>query len=416
MKGHLRQRGLGSWQIKIDIGRDAAGKRITEYHPFRGSRRGAQTRLAELITAVSKRAHVPRSALTVGEHVVERMDQWEKLGRVSPKTVERYRELAANQIKPHLGAIVLQELKASDIERWHATLKVSGRKDGAGGLSALTIRNAHRLLSKALKEAQRFDLIVRNPAIGERPPQVVREEVAILTRDEVRALVTRLNGRPIYAKAVLGLFAGLRRSEILALRWEHLDLEAKTLRVCEALEETKTGLRFKLPKSAAGTREVSLPEIAVSALKEQWKRRLEQCLALGMGKPSPDMLIFGKTRRKPSKPAGAHQGMAGGSGCDRHHRDLPRSPSHARVASGRCRNQCGEDQQEGRAREHLDHLERLLASVRRPRGQERGGDRRGGGGVASGVKKERPGRGEAQAPLRQSALPVGLRRSLAARS
>ena len=59
-----------------------------------------------------------------------------------PENVERYRELAANQIAPHLGAIVLQELKASDIERWHATLRISGRKDGAGGLSALTIRHA----------------------------------------------------------------------------------------------------------------------------------------------------------------------------------------------------------------------------------------------------------------------------------
>jgi integrase len=303
MRGHIRQRGPTSWQLKLDIGSDGAGKRLTEFHTFRGSRKGAQMRLAELIASVGRRAYVPRSVLTVAEHVAERINQWERLGRISPKTCERHRELAANQIGPFIGQIALQDLKADDIERWHATLLTSGRKDGAGGLSAQSVQHAHRLLAKTLKEGVRYDQISRNPAVGVTPPKVVSAEAVILSSEEMRAVVTRLRNHSIYPKAVLALFGGLRRSEILALRWGNVDLDHKTLRVAEALEETiAEGLRFKEPKSAAGKREVSLPVIVVDALREQWKRQLEQRLALRAGKPTPDTLVFTRLNGEPVSP------------------------------------------------------------------------------------------------------------------
>jgi integrase len=302
MKGFIRERGPRNFQLKIDVGRDAAGKRRTEYHPFYGSKREAERKLVELIAAVDKRAHVSRSTLTVGAHLIERIEQWTRLGKLTPKSAERYRELADNQVIPFLGAISLQDLKASHIERWHAALRTSGRKDGAGGLAPRSVQHAHRLLGKALKEAQRYDLIVRNPAVGETPPAVSREEVTILSGDEARAVVTKLAGHPIYPKAMLALFAGLRRGEVLALRWGHVDFDAKLLRVSEALEETREGLRFKAPKSHAGKREVTLPDIAVSALRDHWRKQSEQRLKLGAGRLTPDTLIFGELDGGPMSP------------------------------------------------------------------------------------------------------------------
>jgi integrase len=302
MRGHIRECGPQSFQLKIDIGRSAEGKRLVEYHRFYGSKRAAQTRLTELLSAVDKRAHVPRSTLTVGAHVAERIEQWVRLGVASPKTAERYRELLRNQIVPHLGAIVLQDLKAADISRWHATLLDSGRKDGEGGLSALTVRHAHRLLGKALREAQRFDLVVRDPTIGERPPKVVREEVVILTGDEARAIVTKLVDNPIYPKAIVALFTGLRRSELLALKWSYIDLDRKTLRVVEALEETAAGLRFKTPKSRAGKREITLPDIVVAVLRDHRKRQSEQRMKLGAGRLPADALVFSRLDGGPLSP------------------------------------------------------------------------------------------------------------------
>jgi site-specific recombinase XerD len=138
---------------------------------------------------VGKGAYVARSHLTVADHVAARIAQWEKLGKITPKTAERYRELLVNQITPHLGGKALQKLKAADVEAWHATLKTASRKDGAGGLSARTITHAHRLLSNALKEGLRHDLIVRNVAASEAPPKVDSDEITVLDPAQVKTLV-----------------------------------------------------------------------------------------------------------------------------------------------------------------------------------------------------------------------------------
>jgi integrase len=114
--------------------------------------------------------------------------------------------------------------------------------------------------------------------------------------------VTKLADHPIYAKAILALFVGLRRSEILALKWNAVDLDRKTLRVVEALEETGEGLRFKAPKSRAGKREVALPDIVVSVLREQWTRQSEQRMKLGAGRAPADALIFSRLDDGPLSP------------------------------------------------------------------------------------------------------------------
>lgn len=190
-QGYIRQRGKESWQIKFDAGRDPiTGKRHTEFVTFRGTRKEARLKLAELIASVGKDPYVDQSSLMVHEHVRARIEQWQTLGKITPKTAERYRELLENQIGSHIGEAPLQKLKPADIERWHATLKKRGRKDG-GGLGARTIRHAHRLLSKALKEAMRHDLVMRNAAAIEPPPQVEAEEVVVLDGEQIKSLVER---------------------------------------------------------------------------------------------------------------------------------------------------------------------------------------------------------------------------------
>jgi integrase len=304
MSGHIRRRGERSWELKFDTGIDAlTGRRLTQYHSFKDSRREAQQKLTELMAAAAKGAYVSRSSVTVGEHVAERIEQWVRLDKIGGKTAERYRELYANQIAPHLGAIPLQQLKSGNIERWHATLKTAGRKNGTGGLSTQTIRHAHRLLSKTLKEAARHDLVVRNVAADETPPQVRREEITILTSAQVCDVVKKLHSQPLHTKVIVSLFTGLRRSEVLALRWSHVNLDGKVISVREAVEETNAGaLKLKAPKSKAGQREVTLPDIVVDALRDYRRQQLERNLALGLGKLADDALIFSQLDGAPESP------------------------------------------------------------------------------------------------------------------
>ena len=293
MRGHIRQRSPGHWAIILDIHKD--GQRKRKWHAFKGTKREAQAECARLITAMKEGAYVEANKLTVGQYLIERLAQWETSKKIGHKTAERYRELINNQIIPHLGGKQLQKLRAIDVEAWHNALIAGGRKDGRGGVSARTIGHAHRILSKALKEAVRFDLVTRNVALAEKPPKVAGEdEVQIVEQRRLEELLTKLRGRVIYPKVILSLFAGLRRGELLALRWQHVDLDCKILKVREALEETKAhGVEVKAPKSKAGKRDVTLPDIVVDALREYRRSQLEVRMRLGLGKvPDEDDRLF----------------------------------------------------------------------------------------------------------------------------
>jgi integrase len=243
--------------------------------------------------------------LTVAEHVSARIAQWEGLGKITLKTAECYRELLDNKITPHIGSVAIQKLKPADVERWHTTLKTHGRRDGAGGLSARSIGHAHRLLSKALKEGLRHELVVRNVAAVEPPPKVDAEEITVLDENQVRQLIEKLRGRAMYPRAITALFTGIRRGELLALRWHHADLDSKNplIRIREAIEETKgAGIRFKPPKTKNSVRDVSLPDIVVEALRDLKRQQLELRISLGLGRMPDDALIFPKLDGQPQSP------------------------------------------------------------------------------------------------------------------
>ena len=162
MKGHIRKRGANSWELKFDAGRDDAGRRNLRYVTVKGTRQQAQAKLAELLAALGTGNLVEPSKVTVAAFVRARIDQWEAAGDISARTAQRYRQLTDHQIAPHIGGVLLQRLRPLDVEDWHTTLRNGGRVRGSGRLSTLTIRHAHRVLGKALRDATRNELVVRN--------------------------------------------------------------------------------------------------------------------------------------------------------------------------------------------------------------------------------------------------------------
>jgi len=292
MRGHIQQRGKTSFRLKFDAGRDEmTGKRKTQFVTFRGSKRAAQTRLAELIASVAQEKYVEPSKVTVAEYVRGRVDQWEAAGEISARTAGRYRELVEHQIVPHLGAKLIQKLRADDIEAWHAMLRTSGRANGKGGLAPRTIGHAHRVLGKALRNAVRFDVILKNVTCLQAAPKVDDAEMVIV--HDVPALIERLRSHRLFPLAMIALFTGMRIGEVLALRWGAVDLDRKVVQVREAIEETKEhGIRLKAPKTKAGRRDISMPDVLVDMLRDLRKTRLEFQMALGLGKLLDGTLLF----------------------------------------------------------------------------------------------------------------------------
>lgn len=299
MRGNITRRGKNSWRLKFDVGRDANGKRQIRYVTVRGKRADAERELARLINDLHNGVLVDPAKVTVEEYIRKWLDGPHGLANT---TVARYRDLAANQIFPWLGSILLQKLRPSDVKSWHEHLLTAGSTKG-GPLAAKTIQQAHRVLHRALEIAVRTEVVARNVASAVSPPKVVAREIEILTQEQVAAVLDRLKDHWLFPIVSLALATGMRRGELLALRWSDVDLDDAWVRVERSLEETKKhGLRFKAPKTEHGRRTIKLPPTAVSTLRQHWIKLLEMRLALGIGKPGNDGLVFCNPDGSPIRP------------------------------------------------------------------------------------------------------------------
>jgi integrase len=319
MKGHIQQRGKNSFRLKFDAGRDEkTGERKTQFHTFRGTKRQAQVKMAELITAVDQSKYVEPHKITVAEWVRARVDHWEASGDISARTAQRYRQLVEHQVVPHIGAKLLQKLRTLDVETWHTTLRTGGRVRGQGDLSARTIGHAHRVLSKALKEAAKNELVVKNVVAAESAPKVASGDDMVIVQD-VPAFVEKIRGHRLFTLGMVGLFTGMRLGEVLALRWGRVDIDQGIIQVREALEQTKKyGIRFKAPKSKAGRRDLTLPDLLVDALREFRKEQLELRIKLGAGKLPDDGLLFAGIDGEPRAPSSVSRAWSDATGVGYH--------------------------------------------------------------------------------------------------
>lgn len=308
MAGNITRRGKTSWRLKFEGGeRDAiTGKRSTRYVTFRGSKRDAQVELTRLLAEVDAGTSVNPSKITVGEYVRE----WLRGAvHLSPKTLERYRELAEHQVLPHLGPLPLQKLRPAHVADWHAKLlRIGGR--GGRALAPRTVGHAHRVLHAALAHAARLERVSRNVAGVVAPPKVEASEIECLTSDQVADVLTRLRGHWLEPVVVTALGTGMRRGELCALQWQHVDLAAGAIRVERSLEETNAGLRVKAPKSRHGRRRISLPRTVLDALRAHGLRQNELRLALGVGRAGPEDLVLCREDGAPPLARSAEQAVA----------------------------------------------------------------------------------------------------------
>jgi|SRR5665213_88424 len=304
MTGHVRRRGERSWEIKFDIGMDASGKRLTRYHSFKGTKREADAELIRLKAGAGRGDYIDPSKLTVALY----LDRWDRdwaTSNLGPKSLERYREILAAYIRPELGATNLQKLRPAHIAALYAKLLREGRvrkRAGSLGLSPASVRYTHRVLHRALGHAVLWDLLVANPCASVEPPKPATIELEILSELQMRDVLKKLRGRPIYPIAAVGLATGMRRGELLALRWQDVSLDRARIQVEQSIEQTKAGLRFKSPKTKNGRRSISLAASVVSELRALWLEHQKRRLALGQPKGQEGQLVFGMADGQPRKP------------------------------------------------------------------------------------------------------------------
>ena len=266
-QGHIRQRGPRSWELKFDLGRDpASGKRLSRYATFKGTKREAQAELNRLLSRKAEGTYVDPTKMTVAEY----LEHWLSSDierRVARKTAVRHRQLVQRQIAPAIGQIPMRKLTPVHIEAFEAELQrsgyVKGRKAGQG-LTAQTVLHVHRTLSQALAHAVATGVLFKNPADQVKPPRPPRREIAILSKPEVASLLREAG--PLYLPVLVAVTTGMRRGEILGLRWSDIDLAKAKLTVNQSLERLGGRTVFKSPKTTGSRRTITLPALTVEAL------------------------------------------------------------------------------------------------------------------------------------------------------
>jgi integrase len=287
MRGHLVRRGSKSWRLKYDLPRARSGERQRRYVTLHGTRTQAEAQAAKILASIAGGTHVDPSGETVAAFVERWLKDWAD-DNVSNKTWTRYAQLLRNYLAARVGHMPLQRLRAADLQAIYAGMA----KDG---LADRTRLHLHRVTHTMLKHAVQWGVVARNVAAMVDAPRVQAREVEILTPAQIQAALDTLRGKALYPIVATALGTGLRRGELLALRWQDIDLEGPRphLRVERTLEQTKRGgLLFKAPKTKYGRRLVTLPASTVTLLREHRRAQLEQRMALGLGKEPADALMF----------------------------------------------------------------------------------------------------------------------------
>ena len=277
----IRKRGKG-WLVTVELGYEPiSGKRRRGYLTT-ATKREAEREQARLQHEAHTGLDVEPTRITLAQY----LHRWLAAVRpnLAPSTYKRYEGLMRHQVIPNIGGMPLSKLRPLHVQQLYDLLYRNGRVAGDGGLSAKTILQIHRVVSKALKQAVSWQLVPRNVCQSVEPPRPRHQELRTLSRVETRRLLEVADVEDSsYGDAVtIALHSGLRMGELLGLRWEDVDLENGRLAVRRALQYVPSeGIIYREPKTARSRRTVPVGDVAKNSLRKARRRELQARLSLG---------------------------------------------------------------------------------------------------------------------------------------
>ncbi len=282
-EGSIYKRSDARWCATITVER---GKRKAFY----GATRAEVSR--KLTAALKARAD---GLPTVGERQTTGCYLTDWLASVKPSlrpsTFTSYEGNICNHVLPRIGSGALARLTPQHLQRVYAECL-------AGGLSPTTVRHIHAVIHKALDQATRWGLVPRNVASLIRSPRPRRHEMATLSPEQVRAFIGAARGDRFEALYVLAVTTGMRRGELLALRWRDVNLDAGTLQVRASVQRTRDGgLTFSEPKTSRSRRQISLTKAAIAALQRHRPAQAAERLRMGAAWEDLDLVFSNECGR-----------------------------------------------------------------------------------------------------------------------
>jgi integrase len=266
-EGTIYERKNGTYAATFSI---EGGKRKTLYAK---TYKEAQEKLKKALYEQQQGTLVTAAQQTVAHFLTDWLEHTQKQS-VRPRTYERYEEMVRLHILPVLGRHKLQSLSAQHVQAFYA-------KKLQEGLSAMTVMSLHNLLHKALETAVKWNLVAKNVCNVVSPPRRQRFEVTPLTLEQIQKLLAAVEGHRLEALFKLAIATGMRRGELLGLKWQDIDLARGTLQVRRILSRIPSilggkGYEEAEPKTQKSRRTILIAPFALQALKEHALRQLEE--------------------------------------------------------------------------------------------------------------------------------------------
>jgi len=276
----------GKWEVRYDAGYDGQGARIQKFKGGFIRKEDAEAFYVETQNSLNKGLYINPDKIFIFEYLNQWLESQENT--LSPTTYSGYEVNIRCHINPYIGGIRLQELRAMNIREMYGKLqkdrkiKVEGEQRDFKKLSPKSILYVHRVLSKALEDAFKDDLIPKNSAKAVTPPKVSKYKAKFLAVDQIRIMLDKFKNDDLYLPVYLSVVLGLRRGEALGLTWKHIDWENKVIMIRQEL--TMAGgkpILLEEVKTEDSERDIVVTDRVISVLKQYKKKQLEQRAALG---------------------------------------------------------------------------------------------------------------------------------------
>jgi integrase len=281
------------YAVRLDLGPGPDGKRTFKYHSGYATKRAAQQARTELLGALERRSYVAPNKTTVADYL---RGQWLPAVQthLRPGTWVEYQQKVETHLVPAIGQVPLQQLTTAMLNALYKELL-------ARGIGPRTVQYVHATIRKALNDAVRWGLLVRNPALYAAAPRPHRTELRIWTAEELRHFLACVRDDRLYAAWRLAALTGMRRGEVLGLRWADLDLEAGWLSVRQTLVVVDNQPRVSEPKTDRGRRRIALDAETVAALRAHHTAQAAERLVAGPAWQGTD-LVFTRPDGAPLHP------------------------------------------------------------------------------------------------------------------
>jgi integrase len=271
-EGSIYQRSDGRWAASISL---EDGKRKTFYGK---TRREVQEQLKTALHEQQKGLLVTGPQQKVGQFLTHWLENVHKQS-IRSRTYERYEEIVRLHLVPGIGHHQLQKLSPQHLQSFYT-------KKLEEGLSTTTVISFHNVLHKALETAVRWNLLPRNICDLVSPPRRKRFEIQPLGIEQVQQLLAAARDHRLEALFILALASGLRRGELIGLKWQDINFLTGTLQVRRILTRVPSKLPGKgyveaEPKTEKGRRSILLPPFVIEALKQHRVKQLASKLKAG---------------------------------------------------------------------------------------------------------------------------------------